>query len=471
MSGSNRIRVTARGRVTTLVTLLGLGAAVPTAPATELLPPYTRTSLANGLVVLLLEQHEVPIVDFQMFLPAGSVADPSGKEGLANLTLSLLRKGTERLTAEQIADELDYLGAEFDLGAGLERGVIHAQFLAKDLDRGLDLFADIVQHPKFDAEEVRKLVDLGVNGLRDLKDNPRLVVANYYDAFLFQGHAFGRPVGGTETSLPAITRDDVRAFHARWVRPNGAILAVAGDFTTEALRTKIEAAFGAWRRSDAAPPPVAAPRPAKGRRVLLVDKPDAAQTYFRLGNVGVARGDPDDAALDVVNTVFGGRFTSWLMTELRTKSGLSYNAHSSFVQRRVPGPFYISSFTRTDDTGKAIDLALDILARLHAQGLSADELRSAQNYIRGQYPPEYETPEQLAAAMADLEFYGLDRAEVNDHTKRTDSVTLAEAKRVIAAHYPRRDLALVLVGQAAKVRKTAAKYGQLSEKSITEPGF
>src|SRR5262249_30516172 len=200
-------------------------------------------------------------------------------------------------------------------------------------------------------------------------------------------------------------------------------------------------------------------------------KPDATQTYFQIGNVGVARGNPDDAALDVVNTVFGGRFTSWLMTELRTKSGLSYNAHSTFVERRVPGAFFISSFTRVDDTPKAVDMAYSILDRLHKQGLNEEELASAKNYIRGQFPPAYESAGQMAAAIADLEFYGLDRAYVNEHTKRTDAVTLADAKRVIAAHYPSKDLTLVLVGQASKGRKFAGKYGARSGKNISAPGF
>jgi predicted Zn-dependent peptidase len=446
-------------------------AAPHAAPAGELVPAYARTVLPNGLVVLLLEQHEVPVVDFQFLVSSGSIADPPGKEGLADLAVSLVRKGTDRYTAEQIADELDFLGGTLDLNASFERCSVSAQFLAKDVDRGLALLAEILQHPKFDDAEVKKLVALNVDGLRDMKDNPRQVIGPYYDAFLFQGHPFGRPVGGSEISLPTITRSDVVDWYGRNVRPNATILAVAGDFATDAMRDKLAAAFGGWAKGDLKPAVAPAPKPVKGRKVLLVDKPDATQTYFRIGNVGVARGNPDEAALDVVNTVFGGRFTSWLMRELRTKAGLTYNAHSTFVERRVPGAFYISSFTRTDDTGKAVDLALDILGRLHAKGLSDAELQSARNYIRGQFPPDFETTGQLAGAMADLEFFGFDRSYINQHTQRTDAVTAAEAKRVTAAHYPQKDMVLVMVGQAAKVRKTAAKYGPVTEKSVSQPGF
>jgi predicted Zn-dependent peptidase len=437
----------------------------------DLVPQYARSTLPNGLTLLLLEQHEVPVVNLELVFRAGSIADPAGKEGLADITMGLLRKGTERYTAEQLADELDFLGAALELGASHERCTVAAQFLAKDVDAGLALLADLVLRPKLDETELAKLVDLAVDGLRDLKDTPRAVVGPYYDAFLFGSHPFGRPVGGTETSLPTIGRADVQAYYRTHLHPGVAILAVAGDFRADEMRGKIESAFGRWQRGDGTPPAAAPPKPVKGRRVLLVDKADATQTYFRIGNVGVRRGDPDAKALDVVNTVFGGRFTSWLMDELRTKSGLSYNAHSNFVQRRVPGSFYISSFTRADDTQKATDLALSILERLHTKGVSDVELASAKNYIRGQFPPEYESPGQLAGAIADLEFFGLDRAEINGHTRRTDAVTAAEAKRVIGAHYPRKDLTTVFVGPAAKVKKVVSRYGTVTEKEIAAPGF
>ena len=453
----------------TVAALLPAGLSV--AGAGELIPAYDRAVLPNGLVVLLLEQHEVPVVNLELTLRSGSVADPVGKEGLAELTMSLLRKGSERYSADQIADELDFLGASLDLDASYERCTVSAQFLAKDVDRGFELLSEILLHPKFDPEELRKLVALEIDGLRDLKDNPRLVVGDYYDGFLFKGHAFGRRVGGTETSLPAIGRDDVLSFYKRNVLPNGAILAVAGDFDAAAMRAKIDKAFGSWARGDFETVAVPSPKPVKGRKLLLVDKPDATQTYFRFGNIGIAAGDPDYPTIDVVNTIFGGRFTSWLMNEMRTKAGLTYNAHASFVRRKVPGAFYVSSFTRTDDTQKAMDLALELLARLHAKGISEEELRSAQNYIRGQFPPEYETPGQLAGAMSELEFFGLDRTYINEHTQRTDAVKLADTKKTVAAHYPSKDLAIVLVGQAEKVRKVAAKYGSVTEKKVSEPGF
>jgi predicted Zn-dependent peptidase len=263
----------------------------------------------------------------------------------------------------------------------------------------------------------------------------------------------------------------VQAFYEANMRPEGAILAVAGDFDAAAMRSRVEKALGAWPKGKFTVPSETAPKPSRVAKSCWSTSRTRRRRISGWANVGVAKGDPDDASLDVVNTVFGGRFTSWLMTELRTKSGLSYNAHSNFVERKVPGAFYISSFTRVDDTGKAMDMALDILDRLHKKGLSEDELASAKNYIRGQFPPEYETPGQLAEAMCELEFFGLDRSFINLHTQRTDAITNADAKNVIGKRYPQKDLAIVLVGPAAKIRKTAAKYGPLTEKSVNDPGF
>ena len=464
--------MTFRGNVLVLLFLsLAIGIGPAPAAAGDLVPEYPRVQLQNGLTLLLLEHHALPLVSFEMMMRAGSIVDPDGREGLADITMELLRKGTKRHNAEQLAEELDFLGATLSLSAGLEGSRIGAQFLAKDIDAGLALLTDVVLRPTFPEDELRKLIDLRVNAIKEAKDNPRQVIPSYYESFLFQGHVFARATGGTETSVPAITRSDVVGFHGTHVRPNNVILAVAGDFKHADMQRKIEKAFGSWEKGSGVRPAPTAPAAVSGRRVLLVDKPDATQTYFRFGNVGVAKGNADTDALDLVNTVFGGRFTSWLMNEMRTKSGLTYNAHANFVQRTVPGPFYVSSFTKTADTEKAIDMALAILERLHAEGPTAEELDSARNYIRGQYPPDYESAADLAGAMVELEFYGLGRDYINGHTARVDAVTPDDVRRVIGAHYPRADLSLVMIGPAEQVASVAKKYGTVQQRKISDAGF
>ena len=463
-------------------TVLGMGLAAlcawstsafaNTTPASsQLVPEYQRVELGNGLTLLLLEHHELPLVDFQFVFRTGSITDPPGQEGLADLTMSLLRKGTRKYTAEQIAEELDFLGARMDLGASYEMCTLNAQFLAKDVDAGLQLIANLLLHPTFPEDEVRKRIDLNVDSIVEDKDNPRRVIGTYFSSFLFRGHAFGRSVGGTEESLRAISRGDILRFHTSFLRPNNAILAVAGDFDSQSMRALIQSALGSWESRSVTRGNVTPPKPAAGQQVLVVDKPGSAQTYFRIGNLGTRKGNDDTAVLDVVNTVFGGRFTSWLTNEMRTKAGLTYNAHSRFIERSVPGPFYISSFTQTETTEKTIDLALELLERLHQKGLSQEELDSAKNYIRGQFPPGYETAGELAHAIAELEFYGLDRGYVNDHTRKTDAVTVEQARAAIEKYYPRKDWVLVMIGEAGDIASVATKYGVVRQKKVSDPGF
>ncbi len=446
-------------------------AASATTPQGELVPAYERIELDNGLIVLLLEHHELPLVDFEFRLRGGAVGDPVGKEGLADVTLSMMRKGTSKYSSEQLSEELDFLGGTLRMGAGLEAGSISAQFLTKDVSAGLALLQEILLHPTFPKDEVRKTLDRRVDGIREAKENPRQVLGNYYSGFLFGEHPFGRPVGGTETSLPNIKRKDIKQFYRAMVQPNRTLLAVVGDFDMAEMRQLIETTFGDWSRGTGVTPSLSIPANSSGTWVLLVDKPDATQTYFRFGNVGVAKGNEDTAVLSLVNTVFGGRFTSWLMYEMRTKNGLTYSARSRFVERSVPGAFYISSFTRTADTEKAIDMALDILARLHEKGLTESELESARNYIRGQFPPDFETSSDLADAIIELEFFGLDRDYINGRTQRVDAVTVEDVRRAIAKHYPQENLSFVIVGQAKEIDKIAAKYGDVTRRKISDVGF
>jgi len=230
--------------------------------------------------------------------------------------------------------------------------------------------------------------------------------------------------------------------------------------------------FGGWAAGPA--PAVTTPdaTPFSGRKLLLVDKPDSTQTFFVVGNVGIKRTNPDRVFINVINTLFGGRFTSMLNSELRIKSGLTYGARSSFSERKAPGPFSISTFTRNETTEKAIDLMLDVIKRLHEKGITEEELKSAKAYIKGQFPPTIETNDQLAGTLVQFDLYGLDESEINGLYAKIDSMTLADAQRVIKQYFPLDNLVFVLIGKAEEVKKVAQKYAQkLDSKSINQPGF
>lgn len=436
------------------------------------LPPYKKVKLKNGMTLLLLEQHEVPIVSFDFIVKVGAIADPAGKEGLATMTAGLLRKGTKTRTGDQISAELDFVGGTLHADATHDFMTGTAEFVRKDTARGLDLLSDVLLNPTFPQDEVAKLRRQSIDAIKAAKDEAFGVVGVYYNSFLFGSHPYARPADGDEKSLATINRADVEKFYQTYYTPSNTILAVAGDFDAAELERALGEKFGAWPDRESPAAPLADPTPASGRRLLLVDKPDSTQTFYQVGNVGVPRTHPDRVPLEVVNTLFGGRFTSMLNNELRVKSGLTYGAYSDFEERKNRGPFFISTFTANENTEKAIDLTLDILKRLHEKGITDEELKSAKSYLKGQFPPSVETSEQLASLIARLEFYGLDGAEVNSYYAKIDAMTLTDARRVIKEHYPLDNLVFVLIGKASEIEPVVKKYAPgLKKKSITDAGF
>jgi predicted Zn-dependent peptidase len=455
-----------------LLVVVGLATPLLAQTGSLTLPSYKKVILKNGLTLLLMEQHEVPIVSISAVVRAGSVADPAGKEGVAAITSALLRRGTQTRTADQFVEELDFVGGTFGSGTNVDATTVSAEFMKKDVAKGLDLVADALMRPSMTAEEVTKQIRQRIDGIRAAKDRAAGVIGTYFNRYLYGNHPYGRPTGGDETSLAAITRDDVANFYAAHYGPGSTIMAVVGDFVTADMEKQLTAHFGAWAAKAAPAAVVADAAPVSGKRLLLVDKPDATQTYFRIGNVGISRSNQDRVLIEIVNTLFGGRFTSMLNTELRIKSGLTYGAGSSFAELKAKGPFAINTYTRNASTEQAIDLTLDTLKRLHEQGISEDELASARSYLKGQFPPDIETSNQLAAVLADLASHGLDEREINTYYAKIDAATMADVKRVIEAYFPLENLTFVLIGKASEIESVAKKYAPvIDRKAIGAAGF
>src|SRR3984957_4008924 len=455
-----------------LAVALIAGAFAPLRAQSLHMPPHEKVMLKNGLTVLLLENQGVPLIDISTIVKAGAVADPAGQEGLANVTSELLRKGTKTRTAQQFSADLDFIGGTFEGEATSDYTVINAEFLTKDLARGLELYSDALLHPTFAEDETTKLLAQSADAIRAAKDDPQSVMFAYYDGYLYGTHPYARSSGGDEISLTKIRRDDIAKFYEANYAPSNTIIAVAGEFNVDEIKSKLEQTFGSWParavKTEAIPPVT----PSKGKRLLLVDKPDASQVFFPIGNTGVSATDPDRVAIRVVNTVFGGRFTSQLNEALRVESGYTYGAESFFDDRKAAGPFAIFSFTKNETTTPAIDLALQVLSKLHKDGVTEAQLKSAKSYIKGQFPPNIETSRQLARIIASHEFYGLGDDEVNQLEAHVDAVTPEVARQVIQKHFPAENLVFVLIGKASPVGPAVKKYAATQDmRPISDPGF
>ncbi|MGC2529063.1 MAG: pitrilysin family protein [Candidatus Acidiferrum sp.] len=445
----------------------------PAVPAQTLrLPPHEKIVLKNGLTVLLMEKRGVPLIDVFALVKTGAAADPAGEAGLASVTAALLRKGTKTRTAQQFAADLDYIGGSFEADADADYSYVSAEFMTKDLARGLEIFSDGVLHPTFPQNEADKILAQSVDGVKSSKDDPRSVLGLYYQGYLYGARAYGRPPGGDELSLKRIQRNDIVNFYEANYAPGNTVLGIAGEFDPAEMRKEIERELGAWPARPVENALVPATPPEKGKRLLLIDKPDATQTYFAIGNIGTAVNDPDRFAIRVVNTIFGGRFTSELNEALRVESGYTYGAGSFFDSHKSPGPFEIDSFTKNETTIPAIDLALQVLDKLHKNGVTTEQLASAKSYIKGQYPPTIETSRQLVRRIVFNEFYGLGDDEVNQLEARIDAVTPEIAKQVIEKHFPMDNLVFVLIGKASAIGPAVKKYAdKIDERPISDAGF
>jgi predicted Zn-dependent peptidase len=437
------------------------------------LPDYERVELENGTVLLLSEKHDVPLIGLEAIVRGGAVTDPEGLNGLASLLAEVMQQGAGSRDAAAFAEAIEAVGGELSVSAGLEGIRISGDFMARDAELMIELVSDLLQRPTLDADEFTKVRDRSINLIKAAKgSDPGQLLPYYGNAFLFGAHPYGNPIDGSETTLASITHEDLRQYYEDHVGSDRLIISVVGHINLAAMKSRLMAAFGAWRAAAAPLPPLSDPGKRAGRRVLLIDKPGATQTYFWVGNIGVAIDYPKRAELNLANTVFGGRFTSMLNTELRVKAGLTYSARSLLQRPSQPGAIVINSSSETSTTVDAIDMALGVLDKLRDKGIADDMILSARNYIMGQFPPRLETASQIAALFAMLERYGLDTAYIDGYGTALEAASRDSVTAVIEEVYPLAEhLSFILIGDASTIREAVSQYGPLTEMSIDEPRF
>jgi zinc protease len=433
------------------------------------LPNYTTFKLGNGLTVSLMEQQDVPVINVSIILPAGAIYD-NNKAGLASLTAIALKHGTKNFTKTQLDEDLDFLGAEVNTSSTKEYASLSSNFASKDKDKVLNIIKEIVLHPVFDASEFEKEKNRLLVSLAQQKESPRAVVTAYFEKLLYGNHVYANVTNGNKETVGKLTVNDVKDFYKTNYKPDEAAISIVGDFKVKEMKATITKLFSGWEKSaskteNLATKPIEVPTESS---VLLVNKDDAKETTFYIGSPGVSRNNPDYVAIEVVNTLFGGRFTSMLNDELRVNSGLTYGAGSRFNNLKNGGSFFISTFTASNTTEAAIDKALEVLKKLHSKGIDEKALASAKNYVKGQFPPDYETTEQLADLLSQMFWYNLDKSFINNFERNVDSLDLMIANQIIANYFPKDKLQMVLIGKSEEIKKVAEKYGKVIEVEISD---
>ena len=433
------------------------------------LPDYTTFKLSNGLTVYLMEQHDVPVISASAILPAGAIYD-NDKAGLASLTATALKHGTKNFTKTKLDEELDFIGADVNTYATKEYAGLSSNFAAKDKVKVLAIIKDLLLNPVFDPTEFNKEKSRLLVMLEQQKESPRSVIGSYFDAFLYGNHPYGNVISGINSTVSKLTVDDLKNFYKTNYKPDNSAISIVGDFNTKDMKTEITSLFSTWEKStkEKENPATKAISIPTENRVLLVNKNDAKETTFYIGAPGISRNNPDFVAIEVVNTLFGGRFTSMLNDELRVNSGLTYGASSRFNTLKNGGSFVISTFTANKTTVAAIDKALEVMTKLHATGLNEKSLASAKNYVKGQFPPRYETAGQLSGLMTQMFWYNFDKSFIDNFEKNVDGLDLAKANQIIAKYFPKDKFQFIMVGKSEEIKKIAEKYGKVTEVDIKD---
>jgi zinc protease len=452
---------------TTAVALPALLLAAAAVAAPVQLPPLTRAKLKNGLSVLIMPTHRLPLVDLRLVARAGAVNDPPGKEGLASLTADLLTQGAGPRNAQQIAEDIAFVGGSLEAGTGAEQFVVTCEVLKKDLDTGLELFGDVIAAPNFPAEEFARKRDEAVGSIASERDEPSAVADKSLLPFLLGASRLAHPPIGWEKTVQALTRDDVVAYHKRWVTPDNAMLAVVGDVDPKTLLPALEKRFADWKPSGAgAAAPVAPLAKFTGRAVEVINKPEVTQTQIRMASLGVPRNHPDYFPIVVANLILGGGFTSRLVNAVRVEQGLTYSISSGFRMYRDVGTFAVSTFTRNATLRRTIDETLKVIRKLVDEGPSDDELEKAKRYLTGQFPLGLQAPDALAQQILDIEFFGLDPHFIQNYDASVNAVTMADTRRALKSYFNIDDLRILVVSNPDSAKVALAGLGPIEVKDV-----
>jgi predicted Zn-dependent peptidase len=433
------------------------------------LPPIDRRTLPNGMTLLVVEQHELPLADFVLVLGSGNEADPAARGGLASLTAALLREGTTTRSSIAIADQLSFLGATLNSASGWDMSQVALHTTTAQMDSALALFGDVVLHPAFAAKDVARLKQQRLTDLLQSRDRPRDIADRVYAQVLYgAAHPYGRPATGTEQSTSAITGSDVRRFYESYYRPNNATLIVVGDVTAADVERRARVLFAGWQRRTVPETKYPASTTSLAKpAIFLVDKPGAPQSSIRIGEIGVPRSTADYFALQVMNTILGGSFTSRLNQNLREKRGYTYGAGSGFAMRRQAGPFT----ARAEVTGTKTDSSLiEFMNELRSirDTVSSAELARAKRYLELQLPGDFETTGSIAGQLVPVVVYNLPLDFYSGYVQQIENVTQADVQRVARQYLDPAKMALVVVGDRASIESgiRALNIGDVSIRDL-----
>jgi predicted Zn-dependent peptidase len=428
----------------------------PLGGATELrLPEQRHFTLSNGLAVRLVEYRRLPIVAVNLVVLAGASRDPAATPGLASFTAAMLTEGTKTRTATQLSDEIGFLGASIRASAGPDAASISGGVLSKHLGPYLALLADVAMNPTFPRADFERVQDARLVTLLQQRDQPQAVASRAFIPVFWGKHPYGHYLLGDEAAVKATRPKDLAAFHARYYHPKNAELVIVGDVTEAALRPMLEQALGKWNGGQKIPA-LRPEAPAAPRRVLVVEKSAAPQSYLLLGMPGLPRSSPDYVAATVAFQVLGGGTSSRLFRSLREDKGYTYGIIAMGESRKLAGASVVAGSVKSDVTGPALKDLMGEVARLRTEPVPAAELEDAKEALVRSLPADFDSVGQIASHVGELAVHGLPDDYWNRYADAVRAVDGDAVRRVAAKYLNPAHLTLVVVGNPAVVRPQLA---------------
>lgn len=439
----------------------------PERPKPLRLPEVQAFKLGNGLPVYLVEQHNLPLLQFMLVSNAGSIYDPPGQLGLAEMTAEMMDEGAGGRNALELSEEIDYLGISLGAYANREQLGLSLFTPASKLEEALPLFADVLLRPRFDEEELARKRTEALVALAQAHDEPQAVAQAAFNQVIYgKDHPYGRSGTGTEAGLKSLTVKNLKDFHREYVTPANSFLVVVGDITRASLEQQLGKALSGWnggqlRLMDIPPPPKQ-----QGFAIYLIDKPGAAQSVLRFGHPGLSRQTADEYPITVMNTILGASFTSRLNQNIREEHGYAYGARSTFWQPRHQGHFMAYADVQSDVTGPAIQEFLKELNGIRE--VPEAEVDKARNYLALSFPGEFQNVESIAANLAEVIFYDLPKDYLNRHIEQLLAVTKEQVETAAKLYIKSGNMALVVVGGRELIGKEVEALGTVKYLSIEE---
>lgn len=408
--------------------------------------------LPNGLKVIYVERHNLPIVIVNLTIKASSLDEDDKKAGTAYLTSTMLREGTKKRTSSEISDEIEFLGASLSSSVNSDYTSLSLSILKKDIEKGFELFSDVLLHPTFPEDELKRKKELLRGSLKQKEQDPSFVASKEFIKEVYGDHPYGRLLTGTPETIENIQRQDIINFYNSYYTPDNAFLVVAGDITKEELDGLIKKYLYEWQTKRKGVAQKKALEVNKTKKIKVIDK-DVSQANIIFGHIGVSRDNPDYYAITVMNYILGGGgLTSRLMKTIREEMGLTYSIYSSFTANMESGHFEIEVQTKNENASTVIKEIINHIEKIKKEPVSEQELEDAKSFLIGSFPRRLETTKRVTEFLSAVEFYNLGDDYMEKYPKYIQNVTLEDVLRVAKKYLNTDNFVLVVVGNKKNLR-------------------